>query len=102
MVEASYLPYNYELTSTLQELKDHYVTVNHCLHALPLYTVQKGATCSHRGLCTILHHAKKFKRKSVKLGHTAQSRIYILKFLHQNIKLRLFIRPEPAERIKRC
>lgn len=33
MVEALYLPHNYELTTALLELKDHYVTVNHCLHA---------------------------------------------------------------------
>lgn len=37
MVEALYLPHNYELTTALLELKDHYVTVNHCLHALLLF-----------------------------------------------------------------
>ncbi len=33
MVAALYLPCNYELTTPLLELKDHYVTVNHCLRA---------------------------------------------------------------------
>lgn len=31
MVEALYLPHNYELTTALLELKDHYATVNQAL-----------------------------------------------------------------------
>lgn len=42
MVEALYLPHNYELTTALVELKDHYVTVNHYFR----FGVKKNKSCS--------------------------------------------------------
>lgn len=109
MVQALYLPHNYELSTALLEWNTHYVTVNHCLHAPLLFgkgVEHEAATCSHQApppMCRSARFAScKSKERKIHSINPAEFRLSDWIFSHQNIKVRLLIPAEPAERIKRC